>query len=195
MIEEIWKVYKETYNRNGGRRIYEVSNFGRIKRNGEIIEPKQNGYLGVGCVCIHRAVAELFIPNPENKPQVDHIDTDIYNNHYTNLRWVTPKENMNNPLTKQHQKESLKGIVFSTEHINNLKKSQIGKHDGEKNGMYGKHLSEETKRKQSEKLKSIFKDRKWINNGEIEKWINKNNIEEYLSNGYKLGRLNKNISN
>ena len=54
---------------------------------------------------IHRLVATLFIPNPDNKPQVDHIDGNKANNAVSNLRWVTAMENYHNPNTvKNHIK-------------------------------------------------------------------------------------------
>ena len=51
---------------------------------------------------IHRLVAEAFIPNPNNKPHIDHIDTNRRNARVENLRWVNWSENADNPNSKQN---------------------------------------------------------------------------------------------
>lgn len=83
----------------GEKDCYLVDDEGNIYRK---LKPQvcTNGYmdfkfgLGGNHKRIHRIVAEVFIPNPENKPEVNHKDRNIKNNHYTNLEWVTRKENM-----------------------------------------------------------------------------------------------------
>lgn len=85
--------------------FYEVSSLGRIRRV-KIITPvlKKHGYLQVSLtdksggrksLRLHRLVAEAFIPNPLDKPQVNHMDENTLNNRADNLEWATPKENTN----------------------------------------------------------------------------------------------------
>lgn len=98
-MEEVWKdvVGYENY--------YEVSNTGYIrnKNTQRILKGNVNkdGYrkvkLGYGTskeYCYHRVVAQAFIPNPDNKPEINHIDNDRLNNSADNLEWVTHTENV-----------------------------------------------------------------------------------------------------
>ena len=73
-----------------------VSNYGRIKTlSNDIVDlsNRKSRYLCYRTYKIHRLVAENFIPNPENKKEVNHIDGNKHNNHVSNLEWVTTSEN------------------------------------------------------------------------------------------------------
>lgn len=98
MTTEIWKTVEEFDK-------YEVSNLGNVKviKTGKIMKQTKTkpGYRTVSLTkepgrCLsrfcHRLVAIAFIPNPENKPEVDHIDRKRHNNNVSNLTWATRKE-------------------------------------------------------------------------------------------------------
>lgn len=112
--KEIWKGIP------GYESLYEISNTGKVKslsikkaygrycqiRPEIILRPsiKKRGYHQVALnnvhgerkhFGIHQLVALVFIPNPENKPTVNHKNGDKSNNHYLNLEWATNKEQIN----------------------------------------------------------------------------------------------------
>lgn len=110
---EIWKDIE------GWQGIYQISNKGRLKSfkknsNGFILSNKNsNGdYFSVvlayagkkSFTRIHRLVAEAFIPNPENKPEVNHKDGNKQNNYIENLEWSTHSENLLDDVKRNPQR-------------------------------------------------------------------------------------------
>lgn len=109
--EEIWEDIPEYEG------LYKISNHGRVMIMSRFLDKgrfshfsrqrirlqfkNKAGYSRVGLVkygknknfSVHRLVAIVFIPNPENKEQINHIDGNKENNHASNLEWVTAKEN------------------------------------------------------------------------------------------------------
>ena len=133
---EIWKDIE------GYEGLYQVSNEGRVKSvervvmrcNGRpktiserVLKPwldkKGKGYFNIDLwkdnICkkfkLHRLIAKAFIPNPDNKEEIDHIDTDTRNNKIENLRWVTRTENLNNPITLENYSKNRKGKFLNNE--------------------------------------------------------------------------------
>lgn len=123
IVEEIWKDIE------GYEGLYQISNLGNVKSldrevlmpNGKIQHRKErimskrestDGYyiakFNVNkhskCIAIHRLVAQTFIPNPNNLPEVNHLDTNRKNNCVDNLEWCTHAENVQYSYVLGHYK-------------------------------------------------------------------------------------------
>ena len=138
MSDEIWKDVK------GYEGEYQISNKGRLKSiryiekySGiveKVMKPGNNGrgYMttmigrngNVKSVKIHRLVAEAFIPNPENLPEVNHIDGNKKNNCVENLEWVTHQGNM---VHAYATKLNVKNSKLSRYEIQNMRERYIPK--------------------------------------------------------------------
>lgn len=138
---EKWKPITEDYH---------ASNFGRIKsfKHGgiKILRPALNdmGYLRVNLFIngkqktfkIHRLIAELFVPNPDGKPEVNHLDGVKFNCHVSNLEWVTGAENNRHAYTtglipqgECHYKAKLKSadVIYIRDNPDSLTCTRLAK--------------------------------------------------------------------
>jgi hypothetical protein len=116
-MKEIWKPVKDYED------LYAVSSFGRVANlnTGKILKPhfNHNGYSVVQLYKdkkaktkrIHRLVAEAFIPNPKNFPEVDHIKPDKQNNTVSNLRWASGSLNTRNREYSVKAKSQYNGVI------------------------------------------------------------------------------------
>jgi hypothetical protein len=119
------KLNVEVFRSVDGYKNYAVSSFGRVKntKSGRILKDFDNrqGYSIVDLrengnrkmLTVHRLVACAFINNPNDKECVDHIDNNRTNNHISNLRFATPKENSQNRKLCSRNTSNIKGVYFS----------------------------------------------------------------------------------
>ncbi len=129
---------------------YSVSDFGNVRNDqtGRILKGSfdKKGYNLVGLKLngkrtiykIHRLVATYFCENENKYEQVDHKDNNKINNHYKNLRWVTPSQNNRNKLKKEGTSSKYLGVLYHkrdkkwTSQISiNYKKKHLGYFDTE----------------------------------------------------------------
>ena len=184
MDKEIFKIYKDTRKNSNRGVLWEVSNYGNVRKNGEEYLPLDYGwkYLLFGSYKLHRAVAELFVPNPEHKKTVDHINRNTHDNRASNLRWATYQEQAanrdNEAISKANlgNKNSL-GHKHSEETRAKMRATHLGR---------SHRPSEEARAKNRAAILGSI----WVFNPTTEHSarVNPSQLNDYLTKGYIRGR-------
>ncbi len=111
-----WSEVNKSYSLMKEKEYSYLTNRGKQRHEG-YVDPKFGKYIHVDiagkCFAVHRMAATLFIPNPDNLPQVNHKDENRSNNNVENLEWVTNKENQKKKSPELKQKSIDKMIRFS----------------------------------------------------------------------------------
>ena len=219
-MSEQWKDIK------GYEGIYQVSTLGRVKRLAGVIETERGprrlperykkavmiaGYLYYSLYindieercAAHRLVASAFIPNPESKPHVNHLNGIKADNRVENLEWCTCSENMQHALKtglwEQYDRHGEKNPMYGKHHSQDAKQKIADVHRGT-------HHSEETKKKMSEtrhnmKLSEVHKQRigenarrsntgrKWIHKDEVQRFVKADVLQQFLDDGWEPGKI------
>lgn len=200
--------------------IYEVSNLGRIKtvarvdRAGKPVPERirsnveVHGYLYCELwkdnhskrFAVHRLVASAFIPNPEGKPEVNHIDGNKKNNVISNLEWCTYSENayhaFKNNLARAYDRSGENNPMYGKHHTDSAKAKISKVHTGRKHteetkakmsaAKLGMRFTEEHKKNLSASMSKAKKGQRMMTDGTTKKFILPKDIPQYLENGWKF---------
>jgi hypothetical protein len=146
------KAFEPVFKDIDGYDKYDVSNYGHVrnKKSGRILKPAtdRDGYHYVNLYQngkmkthkVHRLVIIAFVPNPDNKPQCDHIDRNRTNNCLYNLRWATRSENKINTGDYKNNKSGHRHICWDK--YNKKFKVSIHRNGKNKNHGYFKNIED-----------------------------------------------------